>query len=148
MRLFVSMRYSPKGFMFANKGSVCFPNSGNSWELPLALMNSKVVKYLLLILSPTLDFSEGPVGKIPVMLKSDIYPNWKDNLFVGSLSFQYLERIELVGTRVIKREKILNKIGRVRNVIEGPDGYLYVSVERKGIFKIIPDTIEISKTYE
>ena len=74
------------------------------------------------------------------MLKSDIYPKWKGNLFVGSLSFQYLERIELVGTRVIKREKILNKIGRVRNVIEGPDGYLYVSVERKGIFKIIPDT--------
>ena len=83
-----------------------------------------------------------------VMLKSDIYPKWKGNLFVGSLSFQYLERIELVGTRVMKREKILNKIGRVRNVVEGPDGYLYVSVERKGIFKIIPDTIEISKTYE
>ena len=83
-----------------------------------------------------------------VMLKSDIYPKWKGNLFVGSLSFQYLERIELVGTRVMKREKILNKIGRVRNVVEGPDGYLYVSIERKGIFKIIPDTIEISKTYE
>ena len=83
-----------------------------------------------------------------VMLKSDIYPKWKGNLFVGSLSFQYLERIELVGTRVIKREKILNKIGRVRNVIEGPDGYLYVSVEKKGVFKIIPDTIEVSKNYE
>ncbi len=82
------------------------------------------------------------------MLKSDIYPKWKGNLFVGSLSFQYLERIELVGTRVIKREKILNKIGRVRNIIEGPDGYLYVSVERKGIFKIIPDTIEVSENYE
>lgn len=83
-----------------------------------------------------------------VMLKSDIYPKWKGNLFVGSLSYRYLERIELVGTRVMKREKILNRIGRVRNIIEGPDGFLYVSVENKGIFKIIPDTPETKTSYE
>ena len=83
-----------------------------------------------------------------VMLKSDIYPKWKGNLFVGSLSYRYLERIELVGTRVMKREKILNRIGRVRNIIEGPGGYLYVSVENKGIFKIIPDIPETIINYE
>ena len=83
-----------------------------------------------------------------VMLKSDIYPKWKGNLFVGSLSYRYLERIELVGTRVMKREKILNRIGRVRNIIEGPDGFLYVSVENKGIFKIIPDIPETIINYE
>ena len=83
-----------------------------------------------------------------VMLKSDIYPKWKGNLFVGSLSYRYLERIELVGTRVMKREKILNKIGRVRNIIEGPDGFLYVSIENKGIFKIIPDIPETKTSYE
>jgi len=73
-----------------------------------------------------------------VMLKSNIYPQWKGSLFVGSLSFEYLERLQLEGEKVIKREKILDKIGRVRNIIEGPDGYLYISVEKKGIFKIIP----------
>ena len=39
---------------------------------------------------------------------------------------------------LVKREKILADIGRVRNIIEGPDGYLYISVENKGIIKIIP----------
>ena len=72
------------------------------------------------------------------MLKSNIYPGWKGSLFVGSLSFKYLERLELDGEKVVKREKVLADIGRVRNIIEGPDGYLYISVENKGIFKIIP----------
>jgi glucose/arabinose dehydrogenase len=31
----------------------------------------------------------------------------------------------------------MDKIGRVRNVVEGPDGYLYLGVEGKGILKIV-----------
>ena len=69
---------------------------------------------------------------------SDIYPNWKGDLFVGSLKFEYLERLELENNQVVKREKVLDSIGRVRNVEEGPDGYLYVGVEGKGILKIVP----------
>ena len=69
---------------------------------------------------------------------SDIYPEWKGDLFVGSLKFEYLERLEIENNQVVKREKVLDSIGRVRNVEEGPDGYLYVGVEGKGILKIIP----------
>lgn len=69
---------------------------------------------------------------------SDVYPNWKNNLFVGSLRFEYLERLVLEDNEVIKREKVLDSIGRVRNVEQGPDGYLYIGVEGKGILKIIP----------
>lgn len=69
---------------------------------------------------------------------SNIYPDWKGNLFVGSLKFEYLERLELKNNQVVKREKVLDSIGRIRNVEEGPDGYLYLGVEGKGILKIIP----------
>ncbi len=69
---------------------------------------------------------------------SGIYPDWKDDLFVGSLRFEYLERLEIENNKVVKREKVLDSIGRVRNVEEGPDGYLYLGVEGKGILKIIP----------
>jgi glucose/arabinose dehydrogenase len=48
-----------------------------------------------------------------------------------------LERLELKRGKVVKREKILNEIGRIRNVKEGPDGYLYVGVEGKGILKVV-----------
>ena len=70
---------------------------------------------------------------------SNIYPAWKNSLFVGSLKFEYLERLEIKKGKVIKREKVLESIGRVRNVKEGPDGYLYLGVEGKGILKIIPN---------
>ncbi|WMI64424.1 PQQ-dependent sugar dehydrogenase [Aestuariibaculum sp. YM273] len=69
---------------------------------------------------------------------SDKYPNWKGNLLVGSLKFQYLERLILENNKVIKREKLFESIGRVRDVRQAPDGYIYLSVEGKGIFKIVP----------
>lgn len=69
---------------------------------------------------------------------SDKYPDWKGNLLVGSLSFQYLERLELNGEQVVKREKLMEDIGRVRDVRQAPDGYIYVSVEGKGIYKLVP----------
>ncbi|WP_366183643.1 PQQ-dependent sugar dehydrogenase [Flavobacterium ovatum] len=70
---------------------------------------------------------------------SNLYPNWKGHLLVGSLKFQYLELVKLRGTEIIGRQKIATDIGRMRNVIEGPDGYIYIAVEGKGILKIIPN---------
>jgi glucose/arabinose dehydrogenase len=70
---------------------------------------------------------------------SGIYKDWEGDLFVGSLRFEYLERLVIEKNQVVKREKVLEKIGRVRNVVEGPDGYLYLGVEGKGILKIVPN---------
>ena len=72
-------------------------------------------------------------------LTSNIYKGWKNSLFIGSLKFEYLERLVIKKNKVVKREKILDKIGRVRDVNQGPDGYLYVNVDGKGIIKIIPN---------
>ena len=80
--------------------------------------------------------SIGPSGT--AFSSSDRYDGWKGNLFVGSLAFEYLERLVIENNKVVKREKLLPGIGRVRNVEEGPDGYLYVGVEGKGVLKIVP----------
>ena len=64
--------------------------------------------------------------------------DYKGSLLVGSLAFQYLERLQLNGKKVVKREKLLGSIGRVRDVREGPDGLIYVAVEGKGIYKLVP----------
>jgi glucose/arabinose dehydrogenase len=68
---------------------------------------------------------------------SDRYPDWKGHLLVGSLKFQYLELVKLKGNEIIGRQKIGTDIGRLRNVAQGPDGYIYIGVEGKGILKII-----------
>jgi len=61
-------------------------------------------------------------------LKSDRYGRaWQGSLFVGSLKFQYLDRLEIRDGRVVKEEKLLQDVGqRIRDVREGPDGLLYV----------------------
>lgn len=73
-------------------------------------------------------------------LDSDIYPEWKNNLFIGSLRFEYLERLVLKDNQVIYQEKLLEELNsRVRDVRVGNDGYLYVAVENPGrILKIKP----------
>ena len=68
----------------------------------------------------------------------DKYPEWKDNLLVGSLVFQYLERLEVKNNEVVAREKLFDGVGRLRNVRQGPDGYIYLAVENEGILRIIP----------
>ncbi|WP_144958316.1 PQQ-dependent sugar dehydrogenase [Gillisia sp. Hel_I_86] len=68
---------------------------------------------------------------------SDKYPHLKNNLLVGSLKFQYLELDILEGEKVVKRERLLDGIGRVRDVKQGPNGYIYVAVEGLGIVKLI-----------
>jgi glucose/arabinose dehydrogenase len=72
-------------------------------------------------------------------ISSDIYPNWKGNLLVGSLKFQYVEMLTFTGDKITGRQKIATNVGRLRNIMQGPDGYIYLGVEEKGILKIIPN---------
>ncbi len=70
---------------------------------------------------------------------SDRYGGWNNNLLLGSLSFRYLERVVLDEHKVVHTEKLLDGIGRVRNVKVSPDGYVYVAIEKPGkILKLVP----------
>ncbi|MGE4288500.1 MAG: PQQ-dependent sugar dehydrogenase [Salinivirgaceae bacterium] len=67
------------------------------------------------------------------------YKGWEHSLLIGSLRFEYLERVEIKNNKVVKRETLLPGIGRVRNVQVSPDGYIYVGVENPGrILKLVP----------
>jgi glucose/arabinose dehydrogenase len=55
------------------------------------------------------------------------FPAWKGSLFLGALRGQALVRLELNGDKVVREERLLSgQVGRVRDVRQGPDGYLYV----------------------
>lgn len=66
-----SMRESPKGFMFETKGAACLPLTPKQSNYLLGLLNSSVANHLQAILSPTLDYHEGPLGNLPVELQGD-----------------------------------------------------------------------------
>jgi len=63
-------------------------------------------------------------------LTSDRYPGWKNNLFIGALRGAHLVRLELEGRKVVKEEQLLAERGaRIRDVRQGPDGWLYVMTD-------------------
>ena len=56
-----------------------------------------------------------------------LFSTWKNNLFIGSLKFKTLVRLELGRDRVLHEEQLLpGKYGRIRDVREGPDGAIYL----------------------
>ncbi len=62
----------------------------------------------------------------------DRFPNWRGNLFVGSLKFGLLVRLEVEGERVMHEERLLDgRYGRIRDVVQGPDGYLYLLTDAR-----------------
>ena len=62
----------------------------------------------------------------------DQFPEWKGNLFLGSLAMQKLIRFKVDGSQIIEEEEIFSRLGRVREIRTGPDGYLYVALEQIG----------------
>jgi aldose sugar dehydrogenase len=54
---------------------------------------------------------------------------WTGSYFLGSLKFRYLERVQLKDGKAITQQKLLEGVGRVRDVRQGPDGLLYVLTE-------------------
>ena len=62
----------------------------------------------------------------------DRYPGWKNNLFVGALAGQHLRRLEVAGTAVTHQEVVFDRFGRVKDVVVGPDGLLYVTLQAPG----------------
>jgi len=71
----------------------------------------------------------------------DRFKPWKGNLFVGSLKFQLLVRLELDGEKIIHEERLLEgKFGRIRDVRQGPDGYLYLLTDEDDgqLIRLIP----------
>lgn len=82
------------------------------------------------------DPSIAPSGM--AFITSDIYPGWKGDLLVGSLKFNYMDKVVLKDGKVIKEERFLDGLGRVRTITQGPDGYIYVGIENLGIVKLLP----------
>lgn len=62
----LSMRHVPPGFIFETKGSMCFFDDKQTLLHAMSFCNSSIVNPLLQCISPTLDYHEGPVGKLPI----------------------------------------------------------------------------------
>jgi glucose/arabinose dehydrogenase len=58
------------------------------------------------------------------------FPDWRGDLFVGALAGRHLHRVHFVGTLIVSQEALLTDLKeRIREVCDGPDGYLYVTTD-------------------
>ena len=60
-----SFRFFDRSWLFETKGSVCFPENEKDNLTIMGYLNSPLVSYFLGVLSPTLDYHEGPMGRVP-----------------------------------------------------------------------------------
>jgi len=66
-----------------------------------------------------------------MMYTGDVFPAWKGNLFAGGLAGQQIARLTMNGQRVVREETLLQGMGRVRDIRQSPDGYIYVAIESR-----------------
>ncbi|WP_085717511.1 PQQ-dependent sugar dehydrogenase [Pseudomonas sp. B28(2017)] len=89
------------------------------------------------------DTAEGTVSPNHVWEKSpglsgmafydaDRFKSWQGNVFIGALVSQELIRLEFQGDKVVHEERLLGELKkRIRDVRQGPDGYLYVLTDEE-----------------
>ena len=70
---------------------------------------------------------------------SDVISQWNGSLFLGALAGKHLNRITFEDHKIIDEERLFEKMGRFRQVVQGPDGYIYFITENPGVlYRILP----------
>lgn len=64
-----------------------------------------------------------------VVYTGDKFPEWRGNIFSGGLAGQQVVRLTMDGRRVMNQEQLFQREGRIRDVEQGLDGYIYVAIE-------------------
>ena len=114
-----SFRFFSKNWLFESKGSVCFPNNIEDNDILLGYLNTPLVKYYLTLFSPTVDYHEGPLGKIPFMelndveIRRNLESKIKENVIISkqdwdsyetSWDFETNELVKLSGMTTVELE--------------------------------------------
>ena len=100
--------------------------------------------------SPLLEYTPAIAPSGAAFSRGDRVPEIKNDLFVACLRGRGLLRVQLDGRTVTGTERLFQDLGRCREVISGPDGYLYFTTSNNDgrgrpapdddrIFRIVPD---------
>ena len=82
------------------------------------------------------DPSIAPSGLM--IYQGDMFPEWRGDMFVGSLKFNYISRLDLSGDSAREVEQITgDETLRVRDIVEAPDGsILFISVGNGAVYRM------------
>lgn len=84
------------------------------------------------MISPLLEYTPAIAPASALIYKGNAFPEFKGNLFFGNLRGENIIRVALDGEKVAGQERLLeNKFGRIREVAESPEGYIYFSTSNR-----------------
>jgi len=82
--------------------------------------------------APLLEYTPACAPGSGMFYRGEAFPNFRGNFFFGCLKGVRIIRVTLDGRRVVTQENLLEgQYGRIRDVTEGPDGYLYFSTSNQ-----------------
>ena len=81
--------------------------------------------------SPLLEYTPACAPASGMFYRGNAIAEFKGNFFFGCLVGARLIRVTLDGRRVVSQEDLVNKYGRIREVAEGPDGFIYFSTSNR-----------------
>lgn len=92
--------------------------------------------------NPVIDWTPSIAASQIEFYRGDKFPRWKGHLLVGSLAQQKFLRVVVEGSRVVHYEEVFKRLGRIRDIKTGPDGMIYLAIERIGkpgaIVRMVP----------
>jgi glucose/arabinose dehydrogenase/cytochrome c553 len=93
------------------------------------------------------DLTPAPAISSFIFYQGDQFPNWKDQVIVGSLKATELYRIVLENDKFVSRETLLKRLARIRDVEEGADGNIYLLLEHADggrVVRLVPDPTPVA----
>ena len=82
--------------------------------------------------SPLLEYTPACAPASGTFYRGSAFPQFKNNFFFGCLVGRRIIRVVLDGRSVVSQENLLaGKYGRIRDIAEGPDGFIYFSTSNR-----------------
>jgi glucose/arabinose dehydrogenase len=97
------------------------------------------------IVMPLVDFTPSPAVSSFIFYQGDAFPEWKNNILMGTLKSMQLFRFSLDGDTVIEQEILLDDFARIRDIESGVDGEVYLLLENaegSKIARLMPEIAE------
>jgi len=86
---------------------------------------------------PVVDFSPSPAISSFVFYRGNAFPNWQDDIIIGSLKAGELYRLEIEDNQLVHRETLIKGLARIRDIEVGYDGLIYLLLENQAGGKIV-----------
>lgn len=97
---------------------------------------------------PLVDFTPSPAVSSFIFYQGDAFPEWKNDILMGTLKSMQLFRFSFDGSRVIEQEILLDDFARVRDIESGIDGEVYLLLENGAgskIARLMPTPVEVAE---